>query len=175
MKKKNFEGTVLTLLFFVLPIFILAQNQSLNVDPADMKRLEGTWKGNLTYKDYTTGEQESIDVTIVGSAQDKKAGNRTWIMEFKYPGENGKGGKELLSVSGDGNEVSGKKVIENTRLPDGSWKIILEEKGNDGNNYRKATFHHIIIVNNKKLTITKMVKFDDGNEYFKRNEFAVSR
>jgi len=65
--------------------------------------------------------------------------------------------------------------VEKTLLPDGSLKIILEEKGKDGNDQKPATFNHIIKLSAGTLTIVKMVRFEGEQVFFKRNEYQFSK
>lgn len=58
---------------------------------------------------------------------------------------------------------------ERTVLPDGSLKLITEEKEFD--DHKLSTIRRIIVLSNDTFVITKMVKFDDADDFFRRNEY----
>ena len=49
----------------------------------------------------------------------------------------------------------------------------LKKSGMDNN--KKSDFKEIITVTPDKITVTKMVKYHDGEEYFMRNKYVFER
>lgn len=152
----------------------MAQGPS-GIQPEELKNFEGSWKGSLTYKDYSTGKETSIAATVVCHLAKPENESRTWVMNFDYPGEKGHDHSEEYRINKEGTGISNKLLVEKTLLPDGSLKIILEEKGKDGNDQKPAIFHHIIKLSASTLTITKMVRFEGDQVFIKRNEYQFSK
>jgi hypothetical protein len=148
---------------------------SLFVQPSDFNQLKGSWKGTLTYKDYKSGYSETIKTTLYGSMQSKKRKSRTWILQFDYPDEPDHGSKENWTMSKDGKMINKAKLIEKTMLADGTLKIVLDEKGKDGNDNKPCTIRKVIALNSHSFTITKLVRFDDEKEFFQRHVYQFTR
>lgn len=156
---------IAALIFLQSPV--ISQRVSIN----DFKNIEGSWSGQLTYLDYTSNKQESINANMKGHTK----GNNQFELDFRYPGETGKGGSDVYSLQKNGRAINGMKVLERTESSDGSLKIVLEDKGKDGNDNKKATFNFILEMGNNKFVMTKMVKFDGEKEFFQRNQYILSR
>lgn len=162
------------LLFFLTTAitFSLASNaQVASVSAADIDVITGNWTGSLSYLDYTSKRQETIKAALF---VDKKSKDH-FLFNFSYPNEPNYSSSSDYRLKGKGTKINDMIVLERSVEADGSVKIILEEKGKDGNDHKPATFHHVLQMGNNKLTITKMVKFDGEREYFERNHFAFSR
>jgi uncharacterized membrane protein YphA (DoxX/SURF4 family) len=166
----SFAPAAMMLLFITTSSFNTKNDEPIIV-AADLMGLTGNWKGTLTYKDYTSGGQESIAVNI---AVRKKA-ERSWTLRFNYSQEPNAGTTEKFKLSTDGRMMNGSKVVEKTILPDGTLKVVLEERGKDGNDQKPCTFNHVILLNKSQLRISKLVKFDNETTFFRRNEFNVSK
>lgn len=148
-----------------------AQNQQPALEPAELNLLQGTWTGNLTYLDYTSKKEVSIKAVIYGWRKNSKS--RVWHVKYEYPNEPGYTSRDTYRVSSDGGMVSGRKLVEKTKLDDGTLKLVLEEKGKDDN--QPATLRYIILLSATKLVITKMVRFEGAADFFRRNEYSMSR
>ncbi|MBK8521351.1 MAG: DoxX family protein [Ferruginibacter sp.] len=146
-----------------------AQSPALSIN--DFKPLEGNWKGTLTYKDYSSNKSQTIEALTVIKIRNKNS----FVISIDFPNEPGRGGKDKYIIAKNGMTINKKKVIERTSQPDGSLKIVLEEKGEDGNDHKPATFHHIFLIEGDKLTLTKMVNFDAESNFFQRNQYVFSR
>jgi len=141
------------------------------VSTADFKPLNGNWSGKLTYLDYTSNTEESISTTLKASV----TGSDMFELDFRFPGESGKGGADTYKISEDGKVINDMKVLDRTVEKDGTLKIVLEQRGPDGNDNKWATFHHVLEIAKNKFRMTKMVKFDDEENYFRRNQFVFTR
>ena len=160
----------LLVLGFLVVVSVSAQ--SAKVSPGDLKKLEGDkWVGNLTYLDYKSKKPTSImsNVTITRS----KADELTWIFDMDYPLERGANSKDEVKLSADGMTFYGETVIERTKSPDGTLRIVTTKKGKDDN--RESTFRHTYLINKKAFSMRKEVKFDGDAEFFERNTYAWTR
>lgn len=148
---------------------MISQAQSTRTD--DIKPAEGKWKGVLTYLDYTSNTKESIKV----NAEVGIPANDQLTIEFYYTDEPSHNNRQLLVIKEGGKIVDDKLVVEKTRLLDGSVRIVLESKGEDGNDHRKALFHEVLVISANHFSISKWVKFDGETEFFERNKYVFSR
>jgi hypothetical protein len=164
---------------FALVLAMLQTNaqstDSLSVKPSDFNQLKGSWKGTLTYKDYKSGYSETIKTTLYGSMLNNKPKSRTWKLKFDYPDEPDHGSNENWTISIDGKMINEAKLIEKTMLANGTLKIVLDEKGKDGNDNKPCTIRKVIELNAQHLTITKLVRFDDEKEFFQRHVYQFAR
>jgi hypothetical protein len=71
--------------------------------------------------------------------------------------------------------LNDRKLTSRTILPDGSLQITMESTGRDGNDYKAAVFKHVLIISAKNFSVTKMVKFNDAEGYFRRHIYSFSR
>jgi hypothetical protein len=157
------------LLLTVVFIFFTAIAQT--VSSNDLQGITGNWTGQLSYLNYSDNKEVTIKATL---AVVKKKKN-VFIFNFDYPGEAGHGSKEKYQIRNKGRSLAHQRVIERTVLEDGSIKIILEEKGKDGNDQKSAIFHHVLVVGTNTFTISKRVRFENENDFFQRNKYIFSR
>jgi len=150
---------------------ITCQAQSPAVSINNFKSLEGNWEGTLTYKDYSSHNSESIQATCKVKIENENS----FMLSIAYPGEPGRSEKDKYVIDENGMKMNNKKLIERTLLDDGTLKIILEERGEDGNDNKLAVFHQVWLIAKNKFTITKMVKFDSETEFFQRNRYVFTR
>lgn len=140
------------------------------IEKGDILRASGNWSGQLTYLDYTSQKTETIQCNLeVSTSPDEKIIK----MKYIYPEETDYNSTGKLNITADGTMIEGQSVIDRQMLPDGSLKLITEEKGYD--DYKHSTIRRIIVLSNDIFVITKMVKFDDEKEFFKRNEYNWKR
>ena len=152
-------------------VFITTTGYTQTISSDDFKPLEGNWKGQLTYLDYSSNKQESIKANA--SVEIKKSAK--FEMGIYYADEPSQNGKEIYRIKENGTMLNNRKVIERTVQADGTLKIVLEDKGRDGNDKKPATFHHELIISKNMFIITKMVKFDGEENFFQRNQYSFSR
>lgn len=158
--------------FFLIASFLMiAYASAQKVSTNDFKALQGNWSGKLTYLDYTSNAEESITTTLIASV----TGSNMFELDFRFPGESGKGGADSYKISEDGKLINDMKVLDRSIEKDGILKIVLEQRGPDGNDNKWATFHHVLEIGKNKFRMTKMVKFDDEKNYFRRNQFVFTR
>jgi uncharacterized membrane protein YphA (DoxX/SURF4 family) len=141
------------------------------VTKKDFTVLEGKWKGTLTYLDYTSNKDETIKSNAIVEV---KKGN-VFTLGFYYTDEPKKGGKDRYRINAEGTMINNMKVIERTVQPDGGLKIVLESRGTDGNDHKAATFHHVLLIEPGKFSMSKLVRFDGEADFFRRNEYLFIR
>lgn len=159
---------ILSLIAVACITFVTNAQTVLNADFAGLK---GDWKGQLTYLDYSSNKQETIKAALTV----QQLGEGKIELNFDYPNEPGYKSKEVYTIRQNGTYIGDMKVIERTALSDGGFRIVLEEKGKDGNEHKPATFHHIIELKGNTVSLAKQVKFEGGGEYFERNRYTFSR
>ncbi|HNR17668.1 MAG TPA: hypothetical protein PKG90_13450 [Chitinophagaceae bacterium] len=144
--------------------------KSQTVSSEDFKPIEGEWKGKLTYLDYTSNKQDTIDAWLTAKLRGKAVD-----FSIGYPGESGKGGKDRYEIKDNGTKINGMKIIDRTTTGDGMLKLVLEEKGKDGNDHKPATFHYELIIGETTFIMTKLVKFEGSDQFFQRNQYRFNR
>jgi len=169
IKSPVFTKTAIVSLFLLFGLSSQAQEPVVKID--DVKIVEGRWIGQLTYLDYSSNKSESIrasmEVTIKNASE--------FSFNIFYTDEPKKNGRDKYVIKADGTFINKRKVIERSIQPDGSLKIVLEEKGTDGNDHKPATFHQILLLGKNNFSITKMVKFDGEENFFQRNQYVFTR
>jgi len=173
-KEKFVTGVLLLIIFQGSSSFIQYLNEPV-ITASELKLLKGKWEGTLTYRDYTSGKSETINVIVTGSRKGNKQTSRTWSLQFTYPQEPGHEATDELTVSADGKMINEAKLIEKTTLADGTLKLVLESSGKDGNDNKPCTFNKVIQLGKNNLTITKLVRFDGEADFILRNEYKLSR
>lgn len=147
----------------------------LSIQPNELGNLFGTWTGTLTYKDYSSGYSATIKTVIYGWMKDHQRRDRVWKLKFEYPDEPDHGTKENWTISKDGKMINKAKIVEKQKLADGTLRIVLEEKGKDGNDNKPCTIRKVIALNSNSFSITKLVRFDDEKEFFQRHIYQMTR
>ncbi|MDZ4796233.1 MAG: DoxX family protein [Bacteroidota bacterium] len=155
----------------LLCIGVSCHGQNPAISIADFKPLNGRWNGTLTYLDYSGNTTETIKASIEVAIKNEKV----FELGILYSDEPSHNGKEEYRINEDGTRINNRTVIERAVQPDGSLKIVLEEKGTDGNETRPATFHHELMIGYNKFTLTKLVKFDGEANFLQRNQYLLSR
>ncbi|HRI03643.1 MAG TPA: hypothetical protein PLL77_07865 [Pyrinomonadaceae bacterium] len=164
--------TLLTLFIVTLTLSVTTAAQSAKISAKDLKPLEGgEWIGKLTYLDYQSKKPTSIksNLTVTRSKTDKL----TWTFDMQYPLEPKANSKDEVRLSPDGKTFDGETVIERTKLPDGTLRIVTSKPGKDDD--RPATLRHTYLVSKKAFSIKKEVKLDSEAEYFERNTYSWTR
>ena len=138
----------------------------------DLRVLTGAqWSGTLTYLDYRSNKKVSIptNLTVRPNGEDKWA----WVFEYKYPDEPKANSEEIVRISRNGKTLNGEVVLERTRLPDSTVRIVTEKKGQDNN--RAASIRFTYSLNAKSFSIKKEIRYEHENQFFERNEYRWNR
>ena len=139
------------------------------VSTTDFKAATGSWKGTLTYVDYTSGKPFTMPANMVLHVADREH----VILSFDYPKEPTANGNDTIVISGS--EINEAGVISREVMEDGGIKIVTEKDGVDGNDNRKAVLRHIYIISANSFQNTKQVKFSGTDAWIKRSEYLFSR
>ncbi|MEY4309929.1 MAG: hypothetical protein RL422_2132 [Bacteroidota bacterium] len=161
MKKVLFPSALVLLSLF-------ANAQSIQVK--DIAGSVGSWKGNLTYLDYSSGKPFTMLANIKISLT---ADSRGYIMAYEYPKEPHANSKDTTAIVGS---FFGKdKIVEFKRDSAEGFTLVTEVDGEDGNENKKAILRHQYLLQKNTFTITKSVKFQVTDNWIKRNEYLLSR
>lgn len=158
--------------FIILTVFFLVTStkaQTISID--DIKHIAGSWSGTLSYLDYSSNKEVTIQSALIVKINNDKE----YALNISFPKEPGYGGEDIYSVKEKGTMINDMKIIERMNQPDGTLKVVMESKGTDGNENKMATFHHIMLIGKKSFNIIKMVKFDGEEKFIQRNQFAFNR
>ena len=145
--------------------------------PADftndhLQVFQGNWKGTLTYLNY--GDDETLVTLPVDLEATFSNSGLSFVYLFTEPGgsiEKRKGG---IKLSGDKIHYSGKWEVKASELKDlNHWTLELTRSGKDNN--RKADFWQTMAVSPEKITVTKMVKYQDEGDFFMRNRYVFEK
>jgi hypothetical protein len=164
--------TIFCLLIFASAAFGFVNVNRPKIKSGDFKRLVGgQWKGKLTYQDYRSNKKVSIpsNLTVTASSKDKSS----WIFEYEYPDEPKANKKSIVKISKDGKTFDDETVVERTKLPNETLKIVTTKNGTD--NDKPAVFRYIYLINKKTFSIRKEVKYAGTEEFFERNEYSWNR
>lgn len=159
----------------ITALLIMASMNSFGQSPAvtinDFTSLKGRWTGTLTYLDYSNNKSETIKANLDVVIKDSSI----YELAIFYTDEPKKSGKDSYRILKNGTKINDRLVIERTVDADGNIKVVLQDKGTDGNDYRPATFHQVLVIGKNNFTITKLVKFDGEEKFFQRNQYVFSR
>lgn len=146
-----------------------AAQQKISIE--DFKPLQGKWKGTLTYLDY----KDNKETTIPANTLIEIAGKQSFDQYVFYSAEPDKNARTRYKIKEQGMMLNDKRVTGRTQLPDGSLQITMESTGTDGNDNKAAAFQHILIISPSTFSVTKMVKFNEEEGYFRRHIYSFSR
>jgi len=145
-------------------------------DPArlvanDLDLLTGTpWVGTLTYLDYTSKKQTTIDSSlIVVRTNDTPP---AWEFGVGYAKEPHADSKEDVSLKDGGRRLGDEQVVSRTSLPDGVL-FITECDGQDDNRAARFRFEHTITPH--EYSKRKLVRFVGTTEFFERHIYRWNR
>jgi hypothetical protein len=147
--------------------------------PADLDPLLGPgWTGTLTYLDYSSGKPTSIASTFeLSPATPSADGGRAWPTRIAYPQEPNANSTGTLTLNAGGTALGEPDqpatIIERTPQPDGSLRLVTQQRGED--NRQPATIRKVYSIAPKAFSITKFVRFDNQNEFFERHTYRWTR
>ena len=156
--------TVLTLLFFVVP---QAQN---TVSAKDLEPLLGEWTGSLTYVDYSSNKPYTMPASLTVSRG--KSEQQVSLM-YTYPNEPSANSKGKLKISDQGKKLNNERIVSREVLSDGSVQVTTSYKGKDNN--REAMIKGVYVLGKAICVIRKEVKYDNSENWLKRNEYTFER
>ena len=161
--KSIFAAILLSLGLFIQPG---------EVTKAHLQVFEGEWTGSLTYLNY--GDDATLVTLPLKSEASLDAKGVRFVYYFTEPGGRIEERKDRLYFKENQLMFSGKWDIVASKAQDlQNWSMELKKTGMDNN--KKSDFKETITVTPDKITVTKMVKYHDGEEYFMRNQYVFER
>ncbi len=161
---------VLCLLFAELTASTLVEPPQPSAE--DFKVVLGTHTGALEYKDYSGGGMVKLSLVGVSYIKKDKLILEHMIYEGKVYRQKYEFDFKKGAVNMNGEDMT---ILENTFKQETNRKLVLSHRGKDGNKNRKCTFRYTLSYENDQFTIVKEVKFDDEQEYFKRNQYTLQK
>lgn len=155
---------------FLLALQINSDAQTV-ISQKDFSPIAGKWTGTLTYLDYTSKDT----VNMMANTMIELSGTDSYDQYLYYTAEPDKNKKSRYTISADGKKLNEMTLMEKKLLSDGTWQLVLESKGVDGNDNRPADFRHIMIIGEKTFSITKLVKFEGEGVYFQRHRYLFGK
>jgi hypothetical protein len=159
---------ILLITGLLITLYSVAQ-QKISIE--DFKPLQGKWKGTLTYLDY----KDNKETTIPANTLIEIAGNEAFNQYVFYSAEPDKNARTKYEIKNKGMMLNDRKITGRTHLPDGSLQLTMESTGTDGNDNKAAAFQHILIISSSAFSVTKMVKFNEEEGYFRRHIYSFRR
>lgn len=154
-----------TLLTLIITCSMHAQD---TLQLSDFEILNNTnWKGQLTYKDYQSGKQTSIDATMQIEIKDDKI-----VSTMQYTYEPHKNNRSSVKIKKKGTYFGNEKVINN-RLENGVRTFVTMYQGKD--NGKKATMYITRVFFEDSYTVTKEVQYLNTEERFVRNRYQFNK
>ena len=147
-----------------------AQAQQNRLSKNDLQLFIGTWKGTLTYLDYTKGKPFSMPAEL--SVRSSKPG--LLFFSYTYPKEPEANGVDTVIISKKRDSIDEIPVTDRM-IDKGITMIITEKKGTDGNDNKPAILRYVYTIGDNVFIKRKEVKFDGKEEWILRNEFNFRR
>ena len=128
----------------------------------------GAWEGKLTYLDYSSGKPFTMLANIKIALTADKNG---YIMGYDYPKEPHANSKDTTFIN---DNLFGKdKIVSFQKNTNGSFTLVTEVDGEDGNENKKAILRHTYQLASNTYSIVKDVKFEGTDKWVKRNEYIL--
>ena len=157
-------------LFTALCLFIFTINSiaQVSLKISDFQIIDNTiWKGQLTYKDYQSGELTSIATTMQIKIEGEKL-----ISNVQYTYEPNKNNKSSVKLKKNGTYFGNEKVLSNT-LKNGIRTFVTTYGGRD--NGKKAIMFITRQFNYNSYTVIKEVQLKGSDERFMRNTYEFTK
>ena len=161
---------LLTILIILISGSIYSQPKPAT-STTDFEKSTGSWRGTITYLDYTSGKPFSMPANV----SLRIANNSQIILSYAYPNEPNANGKDTLLISGNGSLIDGAEVQSREILEDGAVKIVTVKAGRDGNDNKSALIRHSYILGKNSFQNVKEVKFAGTDKWIVRNTYLYSR
>jgi uncharacterized membrane protein YphA (DoxX/SURF4 family) len=165
--KKLVATSVITFLLFISSV--AAQSTDSALLKKGVNDVLGKWTGTLEYLDYRSHQKVKLPSTL----DVKETGKDIYDLSFDFPTEKGHGWNEKAELKYNEGLINDVKILALTMLPGEKIQFVLEEEGEDDN--RKAIIRKTYIMNNKSFSITKLVKYNEQEDWLQRNQFVFNR
>jgi len=159
------KTAITTIITFFFALTLQAQD---TIKLSDFNNLNNTsWTGTLTYKDYQSGKQQTIDSKMQIHIENGKV--KTSIQYVYEPSKNY---TSNVKIKKNGTYYGSQKIESNT-YENGTRTIVTTYKGRDNN--KKATMFITYKFNDANFSTTKEVVFDGTTERFIRNTYVFTK
>jgi hypothetical protein len=95
-----------------------------------------------------------------------------WDVRMGYDDEPHADSGEIAKLEEGGTVFRGQRVLEREETG-GRVRIVTETRGDDDR--KPATFRFVYVIEAKSCSIQKLVKFDEGGEFFERHVYRWTR
>ena len=172
---KNSLKKVLILASFFFALVAVAQNTTSDsvedrITAKDLEAVKGKWTGTLTYLDYSSNKPYSMPADLMVEEGKNKF---QFVLNYSYPNEPQANSKGKLEITEDGSRINKNDIVSIKRNEIDGLIVKTEHGGKDDK--KKALIRNIYIIGADKFIISKEVKFEDSNEWFRRNEYSFTR
>ena len=170
--KMTFSKIYLTFSFLILISTISNAQTNFKTILKDFHKISGSWKGSLTYLDYSTGKPYTMPADV-----EIKRINKTNKFAFSniYPNETSANSIDTIIISTDGKYIDKELTKSRRTLTNGDIEIITEEMGKDGNDNKPATFKHTYTFGKTTYKKRKDIQFTGESEWINRHEYSYSK
>ncbi len=165
MKSKFILATIIVLVSF--------NTKAQKVTPTDLKLLEGSWVGTLTYLDYKTNQPYTMPSNT--TFKQSKNNLNIYLRSISYSNEPKANQKDSMIISNDETMLDDYKIISNKKLQDDAIEIIGEKNGVDGNDNKPATIRRIFTISSNIFINQKQVMFNGTNNWIIRHTYRFRK
>ena len=165
----------MVIVIFMISIHSIYGQKTGKLSLDDLTFLVGDWRGHMEFLDY----KDDSTVVKLSSELDFERKNDKYEYVFSYTQQNGNKVYDIKNTL----EVKKNKLVINNE----EWKIkaltsenetisfhaSLQMKGKDGD--KPALIIYNLMLENKLLTMRKMVRYDGEKEFFVRNSYMVRK
>ena len=162
-----------TILTTIATLLLLAQqDQAPLMRSTDLFLLTGPrWTGTLTYLDYSTNRKVSIPSTLQVTPVEGQT--LSFTFDYQYPDEPHARSTSTLTITADGKEFAGARIVERRGSASGPLILVMEKMGRD--NDREALIRHTYQIETGRLSIRKEVRYTGITQFLLRNEYVWQR
>jgi hypothetical protein len=170
MKKINLLIAAIMMMLLASPA-CFAQSHP-KVTMKDLRPLTGSWKGTLTYLDYSSNKPYTMPANL-----DIRPLGRINAVLFSnlYPNEPKANSLDTLLIAGRGTMIDGGTLTSKRKLPNGNIELVTEQMAKDGNDNKPATIRVTYSIGKNSFTNIKDVRFEGQTEWIKRHEYSYIR
>lgn len=148
----------------------LAQNNKISI--RDFNALVGSWEGNLTYLDYSSGKPYSMPANLIITQLSTANG---YLFSNQYPDEPKANSQDTVVISSNGKQINKEEVVTFTKQMDGNWEIYTTLAGQDGNDNKPAIIQHQYTLSKDTFILQKKVKFEGGDNWILRHTYSYHK
>lgn len=164
--------TLSFLVIFALGFSATFSQTSPKILNKDLNLLAGSWKGSLTYLDYTSNKP----YTMPADLNIRRQGNSgIFILSNLYPNEPKANSLDTMTISHNGKMINKEAVKSKRILSNGDIEIVTETKGIDGNENKPAIIRITYTIGKTNFTNIKEVQFVGNTQWIKRHEYSYTR